>query len=122
MDKSQTITIHSGADVVQARNQVRSLARNNGFSTICQARISMATSSLAYAMGLGRTHRGRITIDCMENGPRSPGVRVVCTKQYLAKDDRELETYSMVRSMVDQLTVEELPSDELQVTLVKWQA
>jgi hypothetical protein len=120
VNKSQTVTIRGGADIIKARMQVRELARDSGFSTIGQARISMATSSLAYELGLGRTHQGQIVMGRVENGGRAAGLKVVCVKRRGARSEYSSEQLDDVRLMVDQLTVEELPSGDLQVTLVKW--
>jgi anti-sigma regulatory factor (Ser/Thr protein kinase) len=119
---SQTITIKSEADVIMARLQVRNLARESGFNIMDQARISLATSSLAHALGLGGMRRGQITLECMGDGTRSTGVRVVCTKTGGATEKYEPGTFSDVRLMVDQITIEELPSNDLQVTLIKQRA
>ena len=122
MNEGQTIAVHSEADVILARSLVRKLARENGFNVMDQARISLATSSLAHTLGLGGTQRGQIMLECLEDGARSRGVQVVCIKTGGARDDSEPGMFSDVRLMVDQLTVKELPADDLQVTLVKWRA
>jgi serine/threonine-protein kinase RsbT len=118
MGESQTLIIRGKHDIITARLLVRRLARAKGFDIADQARIALASSSLAHALGLGM-RRGQVTIDCLNDGART-GVRVVCTKADGATRDLAPEALDVVRFMVDELTVETLPGDDLQVTLVKW--
>lgn len=127
MNERPTITINTPLDVVTARMEVRNLARAVGLNTSDQARISLATSSLAEALGIGGARRGRITIERLIGDKRS-GVRVICTTTQSPPDSIDSDLQSKVsgnstwRWMVDELIVETPPSNELQVTLVKWMA
>jgi hypothetical protein len=119
MDESQTLPVRNELDIIVARLQARRLARAKGFGIADQARIALASSSLAYALGLG-VHQGQITIDCLSDGART-GVRVVCTKTAGATNDLLLlGALDEMRFMVDELAVETLPGNDLQVALVKW--
>lgn len=120
MNNNKTLTIRSKSDIIFARSKVRDLARENGFSTMDQARISLATSSLANALGLGETQPDQIVIGCLNDGTRSTGVRVACIKKEGAINGKP-SNIGDVRLMVDEMTVEELPSQDLQVTVIKWQ-
>jgi hypothetical protein len=119
MNDSQTIKVHDDLDIITARLLVRKLARARGFDIADQARISLAASSLVYTLGLERVHRGQIIIDCLSDGART-GIRVVYTKADGAIRGLNPEALDDVRLMVDELSVERLPGDDLQVTLVKW--
>ncbi len=117
MNHSQTITVRSEVDVVIARMKVREMARELGMPLADQARISLATSSLAGALEMGKARHGQITMDCLRNGDRM-GVRVICVK-------KEGAAYTPgnlgdTRWMVDELIIETLPSLDMQVTLIKW--
>jgi len=121
MIESQTITVQTEFDVFMARMQVRKLARAIGFDITNQARVALATSSLARALSLGERYQGQVIIDCMDERGRS-GVRVIC--RAIHNDDFEVgaRMFTDVKWLVDELTVEDLSSNQLQVTLVKWVA
>jgi serine/threonine-protein kinase RsbT len=116
--ESQTLIIRGEYDIITARLLVRRLARAKGFDIADQARIALASSSLAYSLGLGM-RQGQVTIDSLNDGART-GVRVVCTEAGGATRDLAPEALDSVRFMVDELTIETLPGDDLQITLVKW--
>jgi hypothetical protein len=118
MGERQTLVIRDDLDIITARRQVRKLAGDKGLDIADQARISLAASSLAYTLGLG-PHKGQITVDCFSDGART-GVRVVCTKVAGAMGGLALEAFDDMRLMVDEMTIEKLPGNDLRVTLVKW--
>ena len=115
----QTITVRTDFDIITARMKVRKLARAMGFTTVDQACISLATSSLAKALELGETHPGQIAMDGLDGGERK-GVQVVCIKANATTRDLSPRAFEEMRWMVDELTVETRPPNDLQVTLVKW--
>jgi anti-sigma regulatory factor (Ser/Thr protein kinase) len=122
MYKDQALTIKNKSDIIFARSRVRNLARERGFNTMDQARISLATSSLANALGLGEKPQDQIIIGCLEDGTRSTGLRVICIKKEGVTDNGAPRAFGDVGLMVDEITVEELPSNDLKVTVIKWQA
>jgi len=121
MSKDQTITVRSDFDIIMARMKVRKLARAMGLNTVDQARISLATSSLAQALGLGERHHGQIAMNGL-GGEEPRGVQVVCTKANAVTRELSPRAFENMRWMVDELTVETLPPNDLRVTLVKWLA
>ena len=121
MSKGQTLKVQTDFDIITAQMRVRKLAQTIGLNTVDQACISLATSSLAQALGLGEKHQGQIVMDCL-NEEEHTGVRVVCTKADAATRDLSPRAFDDMRWMVDELTVEALPSNDVQVTLVKWLA
>jgi len=119
MDEPEVIKIFSGNDIILARMRVREMARLKGFDSMGQACISLATSSLAYALGLDRSCQGQIAIDCFRD-QGCTGIRVICTKTKATGDDLSSGTFAETRRMVDELKVEMLPSDEVRVIVIKW--
>ena len=120
MNKDQTIEIKSTFDVILARMQVRQRARAMGLGIQDQACIALATSSLARALKLGETvQESRIDIYCSGEGERS-GVQVVCTVADGVRYDTGSKAFTDTKWMVDDLTVETLPSNDVEITLVKW--
>jgi hypothetical protein len=123
MIKQQTISVRSAIDVVTARMQVRETARRLGMSLADQSRISLATSSLANALGLGKgnTAEGQVVVECLENGERR-GVRVSCLRFDCQGYVPPVSYFGNERWMVDEFNMKVLPSDTLEVTLTKWSA
>jgi hypothetical protein len=119
MSESQTINVESKLDVHTARMQVRRWAREMGFDVTNQARVALATSSLALALKLGETEHGQVVIDCLNSDERL-GMRVACTAGNSAPFSRQSHPLRDVRWLVDELTVDMLGSGGLQVSLVKW--
>lgn len=117
--KNQTLSITGAVDIILARMQVREFARGIGLDTKDQACISLAASSLAYALDLGSMNHGQITMDCLDDGG-CLGVRVICTKKNATMDDFTPEKLGNARMMVHTLSVEEIASNGLQITAVRW--
>jgi hypothetical protein len=119
MNESQTIAIQTEFDVFMARMQVRKLAREMGFNITNQARIALATSSLARALKLGENLQGQMIINYLGE-EKCTGVQVICTAIDGAGQEIGPRGFAEVEWLVDELSVEQLPSNDLQVTLVKW--
>ncbi len=120
MNRNQTIAINNSFDVTLARMQVRQRARAIGLGVQDQACIALATSSLAHALKLGEaTEESYIDIYSPDEGERL-GVQVVCTVVNGAKCDPKAKIFADARWMVDELTIKTLPSNDVEVTLVKW--
>ncbi len=116
MDKSQTIPVQSEFDVFMARMQAREMAREIGFDAMNQARIALATSSLACALRLGEMQQGQVTLNCLERAG-DWGMRVDCTTASGVNGRAEPWAFADLKWLVDELVVKELPSNNVQVTL-----
>jgi hypothetical protein len=119
VNKRQTIVVRRDFDVIVARSRVRDLARNMGLRTSDQARISLATSSVARALRLGESCQGEIVIESV-NGLDRACVRVTCRVDDNAGNGFSPSKFVDARSMTDEMTVEALPDGSVQVVLVKW--
>ncbi len=115
MRKSQTIPVHTEFDVLTMWMQAYKMAHKIGFDATGQARVAMATTSLARALSLGETRPGQVTIKSLGEIDYW-GIRVDCTT---AKVDLEAKSQMFVdlKKLVNRLVVKELPSNNLQVTL-----
>jgi hypothetical protein len=122
MIKDETVQIRQELDIISVRMRVRNLARAVGFDTVDQARISLATSSLAYELKMGDRCPGQITFGCPSDG-NGRGVQVICIIPPNGEETEALEKRSSafrdIRWMVDELNVETLPSRDVQVCIVK---
>jgi hypothetical protein len=97
------------------------MARKKGLDITDQARISLATSSIADVMGLGTHRRGQIVVDSVEETERI-GIRVICTAAKEARRDLTPSQVDVHRLMVDDLVVETLPSGDVEAILIQWSA
>ena len=114
---NKTIGIQNSLDIISARMTVRQLARSVGLRTMDQARIALATSSLAYALGLDNGHKGQITVEsCV--GPDCKGVRVVCTAT--VGENEETPLFGDARWMVDDYEMARPSPNQVMATIVKW--
>lgn len=119
MNDTCTITTTDVQDIMAARAKVRDLARKKGLAITDQARISLATSSIADVMGLGTHRPGQIVVDSVEETERI-GIRVVCTTAHEARRALDSSQVDVHRLMVDDLTVETLPSGDVEAILIQW--
>ena len=119
MSENQTIEIHNRFDIIEARMQVRTMARKLGLDLFDQARISLAASTVAIILGLESSGNGSISMERRQFGERV-GVEVVCTKADARLPNLAAGVMDDAKRMVDELTIRELPSSGVQVTLFKW--
>lgn len=124
------IEIVSEEGVITARQKVRELAINMGFSTVDQTRIATAVSELARNVKQFAGN-GRVTIFSLQ-GDRK-GIQIVCEDDGPGIADIELamtDGYSTVRSLglglpgtrrlMDEFQLESEPGKGTRVTIVKW--
>lgn len=119
MDESQTIAINNELDIIEARMRVRTLARETGLDLFDQARISLATSTLAIILGLEKGSRGSVAMIQLAANDRI-GVQVVCIRRDTSLQDLAEGVLDDARRMVDEIQVSEPPGGGVAVTMVKW--
>jgi len=127
-----TIFVSSDLDVVMARIEARKLAKQMGFNTADQARISLAASELARALSWNNEAPGEIVFStASQNGQQ--GMQVVCfvKREYIQTnnngDPAEPQEISIpnrcltgARQLVDESFIEEQGDQKAQITLIKW--
>jgi serine/threonine-protein kinase RsbT len=130
MNVQRKIYINNDLDVVTARMQAREMAKQLGFRTADQARISLAASELARVLSWNADSAGEIVMsDTSQNGHQ--GMQVACQVElrYLNTNDhrKQLDELSApARSLagacelVDESIVEERSNAQALVTLIKW--
>jgi len=127
--KKQAIVIENYSDIVEARVRVRSLAREASLDLFDQARISLATSTLAVILGMEKSGGGSIAMERL--GPSLPGgrgVKVTCickvgSEAALRGANATADAGGALddaRRMVDDLLVHTAPNGGIEVTLIKW--
>ncbi len=130
MNLTTKICVSSDLDVVMARMEARKIAKEMGFNTADQARISLAASELARALSWNNDMPGEIIFStASQNGQRGFQVACLVKREYIS-------TASALNSMlntpipnrclvgacqlVDESIMEELDSQKVQVILIKW--
>jgi len=121
VSESRCISIINEADVINARLQTRQMAKDAGLTTMDQARISLAVSSLAHIIHLGDLHHGQIVLNHIIDAQRN-GVQVIwkldsdCNIQQMAQ---ELHNCTM-QQMVHELMVQTNQETGVCITAVMW--
>ncbi len=130
MQKTQKIAINNESDVLQVRVQTRQIARQLGFNTIDQARISLAAGQLAQVLIQNLGERGEVIISEINNQGRV-GLQVVGTSFKTAKktpgSNEQVNDYKAQRSLlsstlslVDEFSFNDQGKPGASVTLIKW--
>ncbi|HSJ58875.1 MAG TPA: ATP-binding protein, partial [Anaerolineae bacterium] len=70
MTDREPIAIQNELDIIEARMHVRKLAREAGLDLFDQARISLATSTMAIILGLEKSGNGSIHLSQLDDGGR----------------------------------------------------
>jgi serine/threonine-protein kinase RsbT len=121
------IAINSDLDIIVARLRAREVAREMGFGTIDQARISLAAGELARALAHHLDQQGEIIISGV-NADGHMGIQVisVCpqeeseSKPEPPDDEEQEEEFSKALALVDEGFVEAEGAQGTRVTLMKW--
>lgn len=113
--------INNDSDLVHARLRVRETARKIGMTLMDQSRISMATSSLANALGLNRSKQssGYILIEKVATQAKT-GLRVTCSRKNNEEFTPPISYFNNERWMVDELELLDSSPDEVSVSITKW--
>jgi len=119
MDENQTIAINNELDIIEARMRVRTLARETGLDLFDQARISLATSTLAIILGLETGSLGLIGMKQLADDDRV-GVQVVCIRRGTSLRDLAAGVLDDAHRMVDEMEVSEPPGGGVAITVTKW--
>lgn len=120
---SRHIIINNDLDVIVARLRAREVAREMGFGTIDQARISLAAGELARILANKLNERGEIIISGI-NVDGHLGIQVISVGPHIDANEtfdlEETEDLHKAISLVDKGIVEDQSSVETRVTLMKW--
>jgi serine/threonine-protein kinase RsbT len=130
MSTVRRIPINNDLDIVVARLQAREVARELGFSTVDQARISLAAGDLARVLAQTVQGRGEIVISGA-NTYGHVGIQVISVNPNVASEqppttdkthqaNGESPEISNALSLVDEYLVEDQGNDGTRVTLMKW--
>lgn len=124
MDTMTTIhiTIKNDLDIISARLRVREVAREMGFNTIDQARISLATSELARTLAQNAKFLLEIIVSSIQDKDLS-GIQVTSTlrnRSTHAMSTQDNDSISKVMALVDEGNIDKDAEHNIRVTLKKW--
>ncbi len=123
MNAERRIYINNDLDVVVARMQAREMAKQMGFGTADQARISLAASELARVLSWNTRHSGEI-IMCPAAKQGRHGLQIDCliSPDHLLSQSNSGQNNSLTgaRQLVDESIIEVQANRHTRVTLLKW--
>ena len=128
MGTERRIYINNDLDIVVVRMQAREMAKQMGFGTADQARVSLAASELARVLSWKTDEPGEIVMsDASQNGQHCLQVACLVNLEQVSGDEaNSQETAVSSRSLagacqlVDESIVEEQNDKQARVTLIKW--
>lgn len=131
MNAERKIYINNDLDIVTARMQAREMARQVGFGTADQARISLAASELARLLAWTQSLEPRqiVMSSAIRNGHLGIQVSCLICFDQLSEDNETPEAEKLskqnhslegARQLVDESFIEPQDNKFARVTLVKW--
>jgi serine/threonine-protein kinase RsbT len=126
MGTERRIYINNDLDIVVVRMQAREMAKQMGFGTADQARISLAASELARVLSWNTDNAGEIIMsDANQNGQHGLQVACVVNLELVSTGDEAAapqgnRSLAGASQLVDESIVEEQGDNQAQVTLIKW--
>jgi hypothetical protein len=121
VDRVRTIPIMSQADIYAARMTTRQVAIEIGMNLIDQARISLATSSLATCLKMGGNSAlpDQILITRVVQD-ELVGIRLTFITRHPSRRTCLDEELSKINEVFDVQEIEDTSDNALKVTLIKW--
>jgi len=121
------VIINNDLDIIVARLRAREIARDLGFGTIDQARISLAAGELARTLAENVGQQGEIVISGVQTKGHM-GIQVVSINPKVAAAASDTVTagggensaLSSVLGLVDEGFVEDKGEQGTRITLMKW--
>ena len=119
MEEGYTLQINNSSDAIVARAKIRQSARERGLDVTEQSRISLALYSLTGVLRMGNEHPGQVFVHLLKKDKRD-GLSVACITSETAEVNPVPEMFGAIKWMVDELTIEVLPSSAVKITLIQW--
>jgi serine/threonine-protein kinase RsbT len=128
---ARKIIINNDLDIVVARLRAREVAKEIGFGTIDQARISLAAGELARVLTKNSTAPGEIVISGIHTDGHL-GIQVMSVSPKVAEDKAQVTATSAkatdatnneisgAMALVDESLVEDQGEQGTRITLMKW--
>lgn len=118
--EGKVFPVHTPIDIIALRMEVRHIARQAGLGLVSQSSVSIATSNLAYKIGLDSRPGGYVKVGQQQNGSRV-GVRLVMTLPIppgeLVADNLSDDFYLLV----DKIDIHTTPDNVIVISMVKWE-
>ncbi len=110
--------IRSMFDAINARRQVRDMARNLGFGLSEQAGVSLAAWTMADRLGFGATCTGSIVVGPVQQVGQE-GMRIICRSSngFQPLDAKDVDSIGW---MVDEVELKDCAGSNIEVVMTKW--
>jgi len=110
--------IRSMFDAINARRQVRDMARSLGFGLSEQAGVSLAAWTMADRLGFGATCTGIIVVGPIQQVGRE-GIRITCRSSngFQPLDSKDVDSIGW---MVDEVELNDCAGANIEVVMIKW--
>jgi hypothetical protein len=122
MFSDQVVMVNNFVDIIEARMRVRETARRIGMKLTDQFSISLATSSMADAIGLGtETVSIEVVIMCLSKATSAhDGLQISFIYEADHACDLTDSKFLKTRAMVDDFNAHELNDKRLEISMIKW--
>lgn len=119
----QKMIAHSDIDIINVRMAVRGFARDCGLGLKDQACISLASSSVASLLSLGKEFDAsgvEILMESCESGPQR-GMRVICSRRDKKINHHEVNNrLKTSHYLVDDIEMKLASLNGIEVIVIKW--
>ncbi len=120
MFEGEVFPIHNPVDIIALRMGVRQIARQAGLGLVGQSSLSIATSNLAYKMGLDTHTGGRVKVGQQRDGTRV-GVRLVMSMPVKPNEKPAPNLSDEVYLLVDKIDIHINSENIMIITMMKWE-
>jgi len=120
MFEGEVFPIHNPVDIIALRMGVRQIARQAGLGLVGQSSLSIATSNLAYKVGLDRHAGGRVKVGRQRDGSRV-GVRLVMSMPMMPDEMIAPNLSQEMHLLVDKIDIEIMNDNVMVISMMKWE-
>lgn len=120
MFDGEVFPIHNPVDIIALRMGVRQIARQAGLGLVGQSSLSIATSNLAYKVGLDTHAGGRVKVGRQQDGSRV-GVRLVMSMPIMPDEIIAPNLSQEMHLLVDKIDIEIKQDNVMVISMMKWE-
>lgn len=118
--EGQVFPVRTPVDIIALRMEVRRVARQAGLGLVGQSSFSIATSNMAYKIGMDARPGGRVKVGQHQNGTRV-GVQLMMTLPVDPGEKFEDDLSDDVSMLVDKIDIHTTPENVMVISMVKWE-
>lgn len=118
--EGQVFPVHNPVDIIALRMEVRQIARRAGLGLVGQSSFSIATSNLAYKIGLDARPGGCVKVGHQQNGTRV-GILLMMTLPIHPGEQFAKDLSDEFYMLVDKIDIHTTPENVVIISMVKWE-